>query len=115
MKKTMLLLLALVMTGAVLYAEEQVGRTSLDLGGVDLPITLYERHFDVGYPDGLSEEEIWEAAGLLKKNVPEAMDGVWFVVKNSEHTVSSMYPAGTGPEDADAVVLLVEAVFDGLV
>ena len=48
MKKTMLLLLALVMTGAVLYAEEPVGRTSLDLGGVDLPITLYERHFDVG-------------------------------------------------------------------
>ena len=115
MKKTMLLLLALVMTGAVLYAEEPVGRTSLDLGGVDLPITLYERHFDVGYPDGVSEEEIWEAAGLLKENVPEAMDGVWFVVKNSEHTVSSMYPAGTGPEDADAVVLRVEAVFDGLV
>ena len=101
MKKTMLLLLALVMTGAVLYAEEPVGRTSLDLGGVDLPITLYERHFDVGYPDGISEEEIWEAAGLLKKNVPEAMDGVWFVVKNSEHTVSSTYPAGTGPEVFD--------------
>lgn len=115
MRKTMLVLLALLMTVTALYAKEPVTETILTLGDIDFPIAFYERHFDVTYPEGITEGEIWEVAGLLKEAAPDILDGVWFVVKNSEHTVSSMYPAGSGPEDAEAVIQLVEAVFGSFV
>ena len=47
MRKTMLVLLALLMTVTALYAEEPVAETTLTLGDVDFPIVFYERHFDV--------------------------------------------------------------------
>lgn len=115
MRKTMLVLLALLMSVTALYAEEPVAETMLTLGDIDFPITFYEKHFDVTYPEGITENEIWEVAGLLKEAAPDILDGVWFVVKNSEHTVSSMYPAGSGPEDAETVAMLVEAVFGSFV
>ena len=115
MRKTMLVLLALLITVTALYAEEPIAKTMLTLGDVDFPITFYERHFDVEYPEGITEGEIWEVAGLLKEAAPDILDGVWFVVKNSEHTVSSMYPAGGGPEDAETIAMLVEAVFGSFV
>ena len=115
MRKTMLVLLALLMTVTSLYAEEPIAETTLTLGNVDFPITFYEKHFDVTYPEGITEGEIWEVAGLLKEAAPDILDDVWFVVKNSEHTVSSMYPAGSGPENAESVVQLVEAVFGSFI
>lgn len=115
MKRILLLASALLLMVAAVFAEEAIVETTATMNGTVFPIRLYERHFDVEYPEDITEEMIWNAAEAVMGTDPSAYEGVWFVVKNREHTVSSMYPAGSGPEDAEAVIRLVEAVFGSFV
>lgn len=115
MKRILLLASALLLMMAAVFAEEAIVETTATMNGTVFPIRLYERHFDVEYPEGITEEMIWNAAETVMRTAPSSYEGVWFVVKNREHTVSSMYPIGSGPEDAEAAIRLVEAVFGSFV
>lgn len=105
---TILMMIAMAMLCA---KEEPAGEMMVCMDNAEYRVTLYGKHFDVEYPESITEEMIWTAAEAVRKTDPAAYEDVWFVVKNSEHTVSSMYPAGSGPENGDGVRELVESVF----
>ena len=65
-------------------------------------VRFYDRHFDAVYPEGITEEAIYEMAAVMKSMAPDAFNGVWFVVKNAEHTVSVSYPDGMDADTAYA-------------
>lgn len=115
MKKMAGITILMMIAMAMLCAEEEpAGEMMVYMDDEEYHVTLYEEHFDVEYPERITEEMIWDAAEAVRKTDPAAYEGVWFVVKNREHTVSSMYPAGSGPENGEGVRKLVENVFSHL-
>lgn len=115
MKKMTGITILMMIAMAMLYAEEEpAGEMMVCMDNAEYRVTLYGEHFDVEYPIGITEEMIWDAAEAVRRTDPAAYEDVWFVVKNREHTVSSMYPAGSGPENGEDVGKLVESVFSHL-